>query len=132
MRPIAAISLLTVSSLFLACGHASIQYQDTRGGVLALHDDEDIALKDAREQMSAHCGARGYQITKREAVPIGQEVYTTNSEAYRDEKTKAREHEPAKRSSEQTAVVREGQTRGTTISGVRELTEHRVTYVCQR
>jgi hypothetical protein len=72
-----------VLALLVGCGGtASVYYQDQHGGVLALHNDEEKALKDAEQKMAAHCGAQGYQIVKRETVVVGQENYAQSQHSY--------------------------------------------------
>ncbi len=135
---------LVAAALLGACGHARVHYQDADGGVLTLHDDEERALADARERMAAHCGARGHQIVRRETVAIGEESYTKVDHAARAESKAEGERQAsltpasapeappvtvAAQRREQT--TRDDAARTTTVSGVRVLTEHRVTYVCR-
>ncbi|MCE9572749.1 MAG: hypothetical protein K8W52_06290 [Deltaproteobacteria bacterium] len=63
-------------------GSASIYYQDQHGGVLALHDNEGKAMKDAQSKMAAHCGPAGFQIVKRETVVVGRENYASSQRNY--------------------------------------------------
>lgn len=85
MRRIACVLVLATGCM----GSASIYYQDRGGGVLALHDDEDRAMKDAFGKMAAHCGPAGYQIVKRETVVVGQENYTEGHRSYGEDQASA-------------------------------------------
>jgi hypothetical protein len=94
--------------LFGACGHATIWSQEQRGGVMALHGSEGPAMDDAKDQMSAHCGAGGYEIVRRDTVVIGEQAVTNHSQAAAGRSTTAN-----------------------TSTSVYEMTETRLTYVCR-
>jgi len=85
MRRLACVLVLVTGCM----GSASIYYQDRGGGVLALHDDEDRAMKDAFTKMAAHCGPAGYQIVKRETFVVGQENYTDSRRSYGEDQASA-------------------------------------------
>lgn len=81
---------------FAGCmGSASIYYQDQKGGVLALHHNEERALRDAQKKMAAHCGAAGFQIVKRETVVVGRENYATTQRDYGEDQAHAHAEDAA-------------------------------------
>ncbi len=105
-------------------GSASVYYQDRGGGVLALHDDEDRAMKDARDKMAAHCGAAGYEVVKRETVVVGQENYSNSQRNYGEDQASARAKDTASTSHREesyqggsTTAVQHGEAAAATDSG---------------
>jgi hypothetical protein len=100
LAPALALALGLVTGCM---GSASVYYQDTHGGVFALHDDQNKAMKDAREKMAAHCGPQGFQIVKQETVVVGKEQYTQSQHAYDQEQTSVASKEQV--SAEQTQIV---------------------------
>jgi len=76
-------------------GSASVYYQDRNGGVLALHDDRDKAMKDAHRQMAAHCGGQGYEIVKQETVVVGKEAYANTDHNYGEQQDSQRHEQTA-------------------------------------
>ena len=108
-------------------------------------------MQEAEKFMNAHCGSRGFSIVKRETVIVGQEQYSqtnyqdqaktqanTNGEqtnekvgesvASPDGTASAEKSVSANQSQTKTQSVAEGQEN--TVSGVRDVTEHRMTYQC--
>jgi hypothetical protein len=86
-----ALTLALTPALTAGCmGSASVYYQDTHGGVFALHDDQDKAMKDAHKKMAAHCGTQGFQIVKQETVVVGQERYAQSQKAYGEDQVSQR------------------------------------------
>ena len=148
-RNLFLISLLSLGSI--ACSGARIISQDIGGGVLSLYGSESSMMEKAQSVMNAHCGRRGFSIVKRETVVVGQEQYTQTD--YQDqaqvdaqntgervkettgESVKSAEGEStAQRSNSahraQTSTQSTAKGQETTVSGVRQLTEHHLTYQC--
>lgn len=119
-----------------ACGSARVFYQDQQGGVLILDGDEDKALDDASAKMAAHCGPGRYEIVKREMVTVGSEAYASQQTDYGEREDKVKDGEVIETrdgfvASEDSARETRGTSVTNAVSGVRELRETRVTYVCR-
>ena len=135
----------------IGCSGARIISQNVDGGVLSLHGSESGMLEEAQKVMQAHCGSRGFSIVKRETVVVGQEQYTqtnyqdqsktnaqtdgeqvteTVSERVKDpnNESSAQQSNSAQQSQTETQSVAQGEE--TSVSGVRQLTEHHLTYQC--
>jgi hypothetical protein len=106
-------------------------YQQADRGILTLHGTEDSALEDAQERMSAHCGAGHYRIVKRETVRVGQEAYSVTEEKYGEQASTLTKTDDGAASKGKKSA-QEGELHSVTVSGVRDLTEERLSYVCQR
>ena len=151
MRYLYTVSLAIICISIMACSSARVLSQDMNGGVLVLSGSERGMMQEAEKVMSAHCGGRGFSIVKRETVIVGQEQYSQTN--YQDQaKTQANtdgeqlnekvaetvagpdgaasaeKSVSANQSQTETQSVAEGQE--STVSGVRDVTEHRMTYQC--
>ncbi len=91
-----------------AYGRANLIHRDMYGGVLALEGQQGEAMKDAQQQMMAHCGGP-YQIVSEDAVAVGQ---TTGQEA----ESRPTYYGPGTRHDSQTTTT--------------EVREYRITYRC--
>ena len=148
----ASVILVFLSCMIsLGCSSARIISQNIDGGVLSLHGSESGMLAEAQKAMQAHCGSRGFSIIKRETVVVGQEQYTqtnyqdqskTNAQTDEEQVTEtvaervkdpsvessAEQSNSAQQSQTETKSVAQGEE--TTVSGVRQITEHHLTYRC--
>ncbi len=113
--------IVVVSALFAGCGHASIWSQDGQGGVLTLHGSEGPAMDDAQKVMAGHCGAGRFEIVRRDSVVVGQQAYSNQQTRYADKKDRNRG-----------STYRQGGAQTTSVSGVQDVTETRITYACMR
>lgn len=136
-------ALLAGSALSLtACGHAQVleqSYVDPKGGMLALHGSETEAMEDAQLKMTAHCGPGKFQIQKRAMAVVGTQAYSTTQTNYgeAEQGAKAGASETAGTGTGSTTENSELQQRDltggattTTVSGVQEVRENRITYAC--
>ena len=136
----------------LACGQAMILSQDPNGGVLAVGGlTEQAMLQSAEEVMRAHCGRRGYRITARNTVVVRKEHYTRST--YKDQlKQDSNSRSEMKSSDSMNSGMNEtdswvdsatdmeradsdsmqstAQGQEETVTGVRNIREHRITYRC--
>ena len=151
MRHIFTYFSLFICLNFMACSSARVLSQDMNGGILVISGSEDGMMKEAEKLMNAHCRSRGFSIVKRETVIVGQEQYsqtnyqdqaktkaetdgeqvqetTGETVATPDTQSKAEKSVSAHQSQTNTRSVAEGEEN--TVSGVRDVTEHRMTYQC--
>ena len=129
------VLLLAGLGCLQACGSARIFYQDQQGGTLILDGDEDKALEDAQAKMAAHCGPGRYTIVRREMVAIGQEAYASQQTNYGEREARAKDGEVVETDRGAAYVededrVKQGTATTNAVSGVREVRETRVSYVC--
>jgi len=151
MQHLCTYFLILICLSFVACSSARVLSQDAHGGVLVISGSEDGMMKEAQKLMNAHCGSRGFSIIRRDTVVVGQEQYSrtnyqdqANTKAQTDgeqvkETTGETVNTPdAKSSAEQSVSAHQSQTKTqsaaegqeSTVSGMRDLTEHRMTYQC--